>query len=108
MKLALAVLAAGALIGASCLAQAEDRETPGHEMQEHGSVKGSPGASGYTPGHEMRKEHGTTGMGGDRDDFRRGDRDDVRRDRDDRHTKLKGDHDRDDAIRDRDDMHSRP
>jgi hypothetical protein len=25
--------------------------SPGHEMQEHGSVPGSPGASGYAPGH---------------------------------------------------------
>jgi hypothetical protein len=37
--------------------------SPGHEMQEHGSVKGQPGASGYAPGHEM-KEHGSR----DRDD----------------------------------------
>jgi hypothetical protein len=27
------------------------RSTPGHEMQENGSVPGSPGASGYAPGH---------------------------------------------------------
>lgn len=26
--------------------------SPGHEMQEHGSVPGSPGASGYAPGHQ--------------------------------------------------------
>jgi hypothetical protein len=25
--------------------------SPGHEMQENGSVPGSPGASGYAPGH---------------------------------------------------------
>jgi hypothetical protein len=25
---------------------------PGHEMQEHGSVPGHPGASGYAPGHQ--------------------------------------------------------
>ena len=25
--------------------------SPGHEMQEHGSVPGSPGASGFAPGH---------------------------------------------------------
>jgi hypothetical protein len=28
--------------------------SPGHEMQEHGSVPGSPGASGYAPGHSTR------------------------------------------------------
>ena len=26
--------------------------SPGHEMQEHGSVPGSPGASGFAPGHQ--------------------------------------------------------
>lgn len=26
--------------------------SPGHEMQEHGSVPGSPGASGYAPGRQ--------------------------------------------------------
>lgn len=26
--------------------------SPGHEMQEHGSVPGAPGASGYAPGHQ--------------------------------------------------------
>lgn len=28
--------------------------SPGHEMQEHGSVPGSPGASGFAPGHTDR------------------------------------------------------
>ena len=28
--------------------------SPGHEMQEHGSVPGSPGASGYAPGHTVK------------------------------------------------------
>jgi hypothetical protein len=52
-------------------------------MQEHGSVKGAPGASGYTRGHDaddktMDRDRSTTGAG-DRDDktFRR-DRDDVK------------------------------
>jgi Spy/CpxP family protein refolding chaperone len=35
------------------------KTSPGHEMQERGSVKGQPGASGYAPGHEM-KEHNMT------------------------------------------------
>ena len=41
--------------------------TPGHKMQEKGSVKGSPGASGYAPGHEMQDKgsvKGTTGASG--------------------------------------------
>lgn len=76
-------------------------ETPGHEMQEHGSVPGHPGASGYAPGHNKDADDvrgkGTTGAGDrDRDDrFKGRDRDDM---------KLKGDHDRDDVKvkRDRD------
>ena len=43
--------------------------SPGHEMQEHGSVKGQPGASGYAPGHEM-KERGSTNMTRERKDVR--------------------------------------
>ena len=30
------------------------QNTPGHEMQDKGPKKGSPGASGYSPGHEMQ------------------------------------------------------
>lgn len=33
-------------------------EPPGQMMQQKGSVKGSPGASGYAPGHEMQA-HGS-------------------------------------------------
>jgi hypothetical protein len=36
--------------------------TPGHQMQDKGSVPGHPGASGYAPGHQQ----GTTGQA-DRD-----------------------------------------
>lgn len=31
-------------------------KTPGHEMQQKGSKKGQPGASGYSPGHEMQEK----------------------------------------------------
>lgn len=82
-------------------------ETPGHEMQEHGSVPGSPGASGYAPGHNKDADdvrgRQTTGAGDrDRDDRKlKGDR---YHDRDD--VKMKGDrdHDRDGlkSKRDRD------
>ena len=37
--------------------------TPGHQMQEKGSMKGEPGASGYSPGHQMQ-EHGSKGAPG--------------------------------------------
>jgi hypothetical protein len=107
---------AGVLLGSTALVQAEEKmsgpsgSTPGHEMQQKGSVPGSPGASGYAPGRS------TTGAGdrddrtakGDRDDRKMGDRDrDNRRHaRSDRDDRKKGDRDRDDrkhAKGDRDD-----
>jgi hypothetical protein len=60
-------VAAGFLAGVSAAAFAQSPTTPGHEMQEKGSVKGSPGASGYTPGHQMQEKgsvKGTTGASG--------------------------------------------
>jgi hypothetical protein len=59
--------AAGFLAGVSTAALAQAQTTPGHEMQEKGSVKGSPGASGYAPGHQMQEKgsvKGTTGASG--------------------------------------------
>jgi hypothetical protein len=32
--------------------------TPGHMMQQHGSVPGHPGASGYAPGHVKKSARG--------------------------------------------------
>jgi hypothetical protein len=69
MKLATALVIAGALFGATALANAQgtSEKTPGDQMQDKGSVKGSPGASGYSPGHEMQKKgsvKGTTGASG--------------------------------------------
>jgi hypothetical protein len=56
----LTLMAAAALLAAASTsgpAQARDEKTThGHEMQEKGSVKGHPGASGYSPGHEMQKK----------------------------------------------------
>jgi hypothetical protein len=50
------------------LAQTSAQEkTPGDQMQDKGSVKGSPGASGYAPGHMTKKKgsvKGTTGASG--------------------------------------------
>jgi len=60
---------------------------PGHEMQEHGSKPGEPGASGYAPGHERMGD-------GDRDDRtagRAGDRDGRVRGGGDRDDRLRGD-----------------
>ena len=37
---------------------------PGDQMQDKGSVKGSPGASGYAPGHEMQKKGSVKGTEG--------------------------------------------
>jgi Spy/CpxP family protein refolding chaperone len=66
-KFTLAAASAAALLlgsfGVGLAAEKSEKMSPGHEMQEHGSVKGQPGASGYAPGHEM-KEHGSR----DRDD----------------------------------------
>ena len=58
-KLLAIALAAGLLVGtgASGFAQSPTSEkTPGHQMQDQGSVKGSPGASGYAPGHLTKKK----------------------------------------------------
>ncbi len=73
MKKSMLIAAAAVLlIGAAAPAVAEDNDrlpgasgnTPGHEMQEHGSVPGHPGASGYAPGHQNRDR----GVLQDRDD----------------------------------------
>lgn len=65
MKTFIAGAIAAGLLTIPALAQAQT--TPGHEMQEKGSVKGSPGASGYAPGHRMQENgsvKGTTGASG--------------------------------------------
>jgi hypothetical protein len=55
MYLKTAIVAGSMLVAASAFAQSNtdmrNSSTPGHQMQEKGSVKGSPGASGYAPGH---------------------------------------------------------
>jgi len=119
MKTKILTMAAMALIGSCAIAEAQtngDRKgqsaTPGHQMQEKGSVPGQPGASGYAPGHTRDADDRLGGRDrddktarGDRDDkSARGDRDDkMRGDRDDRTTGAGG-RDRDDHLRgDRDD-----
>jgi len=65
MKALIAAAAAAAILaGTGFAAQAQ---TPGLDMQQKGSVTGSPGASGYAPGQQMRTNgsvKGTTGASG--------------------------------------------
>jgi hypothetical protein len=65
MKLAIIAVSAAALLSVPmAFAQGVSSKTPGHEMQEHGSKKGSPGASGYAPGHEMQAKGSKRGSPG--------------------------------------------
>lgn len=51
--IALTAAAAAMAAAPAVLAQGVSSKTPGHEMQQMGSKKGEPGASGYSPGHKM-------------------------------------------------------
>jgi hypothetical protein len=89
----LTLIAAGSLLIGSCasgLAESSTQErTPGDQMQDKGSVKGSPGASGYAPGQQMQSKgsvKGTTGASGYAPGQTTG-------------SKASSDHDRDDAMR---------
>lgn len=69
MKLAVTLLAVGALFAAPAFAaeNGASGKSPGHKMQDKGSYKNSPGASGYAPGHVMQRKGskpGTTGASG--------------------------------------------
>jgi hypothetical protein len=69
MKLAIIAVSAAALVASAPMvfAQGVSSKSPGHEMQDRGSKKGSPGASGYAPGHEMQargSKHGSPGASG--------------------------------------------
>jgi hypothetical protein len=61
-------LAAASLFAAStglALAQSStSTKTPGHQMQNKGSVKGEPGASGYSPGDRMHDKGSVKGEPG--------------------------------------------
>src|SRR3979490_3047566 len=68
---------ASVLLGSTVLVQAEERmsgparATPGHLMQQKGSLPGHPGASGYAPGHRtigLRDRDDRKHIGRDRDD----------------------------------------
>lgn len=69
MKLAIIAISSAALIASTPLvfAQGVSSKTPGHEMQDQGSKKGSTGASSHAPGHEMHakgSKRGSTGASG--------------------------------------------
>jgi hypothetical protein len=66
MKFAIIAVSTATLIAsaATVYAQGASSKTPGHEMQDRGSKKGSPGASGYTPGHEMQAKGSKKGSPG--------------------------------------------
>ncbi|WFU44868.1 hypothetical protein QA640_21860 [Bradyrhizobium sp. CB82] len=55
MKAKIIALSAALVMAAppAVFAQGTSSQTPGHEMQQMGSKKGEPGASGYAPGHRM-------------------------------------------------------
>jgi hypothetical protein len=58
-KMLAAAAAAGLIIVSAVPGSAAPKNTPGHMMQQKGSVPGHPGASGYAPGHlkKMRGAH---------------------------------------------------
>jgi len=55
----LLTLVAAAILTLACVlpGAAAPKSTPGHMMQQRGSVPGHPGASGYAPGHLKRAAH---------------------------------------------------
>ena len=62
-KILAATTAFGLVFASASIASAQTN-TPGHEMQQKGSKKGEPGASGYSPGHEMQKKGSKAGEPG--------------------------------------------
>ncbi|GJD93581.1 hypothetical protein [Methylobacterium iners] len=69
-RLSIAVVTTFALAGAALAAeQGASSKAPGQQMQEKGSVPGSPGASGYAPGQEKKSDTtgSTSGSGQSRD-----------------------------------------
>lgn len=66
MKFAIIAVSAAALIASApaVFAAGVSSKTPGHEMQLHGSKKGTHGASGYSPGHEMQARGSKKGSPG--------------------------------------------
>jgi hypothetical protein len=66
-KILVLAAAAGLLSGSTGLGLAQNspkNATPGHEMQQKGSIKGDPGASGYSPGDQMKDRGSVPGHPG--------------------------------------------
>jgi hypothetical protein len=66
MRLAIITISTVVMLASAPLAFAQgvSSKTPGHEMQNKGSKKGSPGASGYAPGQEMQAKGSRNGSPG--------------------------------------------
>jgi len=63
----IALAAAGLFAASTGMALAQSStpsRTPGHEMQRKNSVKGEPGASGYSPGDQMHDKGPAKGSPG--------------------------------------------
>ena len=61
------IAAAGLLVASGAAGYAQNstpEKTPGQQMQDKGSVKGSPGASCYAPGQLMQKKGSVKGTAG--------------------------------------------
>jgi hypothetical protein len=60
MKTKIIALSAAVLMATApaVFAQGVSSKTPGHEMQQKGSKKGEPGASGHAAGHQMHAAAG--------------------------------------------------
>ena len=61
-----AVVAVGFMLGTTTvgLAQTAQDRAPGQQMQDKGSVRGQPGASGYAPGQKMQDKGSKPGQPG--------------------------------------------
>jgi hypothetical protein len=61
-----AAVAVGLMLGTTTvgLAQTAQDRAPGQQMQDKGSVRGQPGASGYAPGHKMQDKGSKAGQPG--------------------------------------------
>ena len=61
-----AVVAVGFMLGTTTvgLAQTAQDRAPGQQMQDKGSVRGQPGASGYAPGQKMQDKGSKAGQPG--------------------------------------------
>ncbi len=68
MKLTVILASAAILVAPAAFAQKAQNSTPdntpGHQMQDKGSKRGTTGASGYSPGHQMQDKGSKRGSPG--------------------------------------------